>query len=88
MKRTTVTLPDGLDARIRQEARRRGVSIADVVREAIDRYLPAPSSAARLGFLAIGEADLDDASERVGELVGQSIRSRRTPPPTDSMLVR
>lgn len=39
MKRTTVKLPEELDARLRHEAARRGVSISEITREAIERHL-------------------------------------------------
>lgn len=70
-------LPDDVDARLRREAKRRGVSIADVAREAIDRHLPSPRSDGRLGFFAVGEGAPPDASERVDELVGRAVRRRR-----------
>ncbi|MHB1508728.1 MAG: ribbon-helix-helix protein, CopG family [Acidimicrobiales bacterium] len=79
MKRTTIMLPDDLDARIRLTARRRGVSIADVAREAIERHLPAPTQTGRLGFFDIGEGKPADASQRVDELVGKAIARRRRP---------
>lgn len=79
MKRTTIMLPDELDARIRLEARRRGVSIADVAREAIERHVPAPVPTGRLGFFAIGEGGPIDGSQRVDELVGKAIARRRRP---------
>lgn len=49
-------LPDELDARLRYEARRRAVTLADLVREAVGEYLvpPADESRPRLGFTAIG----------------------------------
>lgn len=79
MKRTTIMLPDQLDARIRLEARRRGVSIADIAREAIEQHVPGPVPRGRLGFFAIGEGEPIDASERVDELVGTAITRRRRP---------
>ena len=66
-------LPDELEARLRQEARRRGASIAEVVREAVELHLPAPAVGRPLSFFAIGEGGPDDASERVDEYVGQAI---------------
>jgi predicted DNA-binding protein len=39
MKRTTVKLPDELDARLRHEAERRGMTISEVTREAIESHL-------------------------------------------------
>lgn len=77
MKRTTIMLPDELDARIRLEARRRGVSIADVAREAIEQHVAGAVPTGRLGFFAIGEGSPVDGSERIDELVGQAIARRR-----------
>ena len=68
-------LPDEVDARLRQEAKRRGVSIADIAREAIDRHVPSPPDG-RLGFFAIGEGSEPDDSERVDGLVGEAVRRR------------
>jgi plasmid stability protein len=48
-------LPDELDDRLRLEARRRGTSIADVAREAIERQLPPAPEPGKLGFFGIGE---------------------------------
>jgi hypothetical protein len=78
MKRTTVMLPDELDARLRFEARRRGVGIAEIVREAVERHLPGPSRRARapLSFFAIGAGGPPDASERVDEYVGKALRKK------------
>lgn len=39
MRRTTVELPDDLDARLRHEAERRGTTISKVTREAIEVHL-------------------------------------------------
>jgi hypothetical protein len=77
VKRTTIMLPDDVDARLRLEARRRGLSIAQVAREAIERELPPPPADGRLGFFAVGDGSPQDASERVDELVANSVRGRR-----------
>lgn len=74
--RTTIMLPDDVDARLRLEARRRGQSIAQVAREAIEKELPRPADG-RLGFFAVGDGSPLDASERVDELVADGIRRRR-----------
>jgi len=76
MKRTTIMLPDEVDARLRLEARRRGVSVAQVARDAIERELP-PRPDGRLGFFAVGEGSPRDASERVDEFVAKGIHRRR-----------
>jgi predicted DNA-binding protein len=39
MKRTTIKLPDDVDAKLRNEAARRGVAISDITREAIEEHL-------------------------------------------------
>ncbi|MGH3659026.1 MAG: CopG family transcriptional regulator, partial [Micromonosporaceae bacterium] len=39
MKRTTVKLPDEVDARLRHEAARRGMTISELTREAIEIHL-------------------------------------------------
>jgi len=39
MRRVTFMLPDDLDAKLRHEAARRGSTIADVIREAIESHL-------------------------------------------------
>ncbi len=70
-------LPEELDARLRLEARRRGVSIADIAREAIEEHVPDPAAGGPLGFFAIGEGGPSDASERVDEFVGQAVEQRR-----------
>lgn len=77
MKRTTVMLPDELEARLRLEARRRGVPVAEVVREAVERHLPAPEPGRPLAFFAVGEGGPADASERVDEYVQRAVRRRR-----------
>jgi hypothetical protein len=76
MRRTTIMLPDDVDARLRLEARRRGVSVAQVAREAIERELP-PQTDGHLSFFGVGDGSPSDASERVDELVGKSVRRRR-----------
>lgn len=76
MKRTTIMLPDEVDVRLRLEARRRGTSVAEVAREAIEKQLP-PQQDGRLSFFAVGEGSPRDASERVDELLAKSVRRRR-----------
>lgn len=77
MKRTTVMLPEEVEARLRLEARRRGVPVAEVVREAVERHLPAPEPGRPLAFFAVGEGGPADASERVDEYVQRAVRRRR-----------
>lgn len=75
MKRTTVMLPDDLDKRVRLEARRRGISIAEVAREAIDGFVPHLAHELP-GFFTVGAGGPPDASERVDILVSEAISRR------------
>lgn len=68
-------LPDEVDARLRREARRLGVSVAEVARQAIERHVPA-ESAGPLSFFAVGDGEPDDVSERVDEFVGEAVNRR------------
>jgi hypothetical protein len=53
-----------------------GQSIARVAREAIERELPPPADG-RLRFFAVEDGSPADASERVDELVADSVRRRQ-----------
>jgi hypothetical protein len=70
-------LPDDVDARLRLEARRRGGSIAAVVREAIERHLPQRSADGHLSFFSVGEGAPADVSERIHEFVSHAVDRRR-----------
>lgn len=77
MKRTTVMLPDETIARLRQEARTRGSSVAEVVRTAVERHLaePVPTVRRDLAFFAIGEGGPPhDAASRVDEVVWEALQ--------------
>lgn len=69
VKRTTIMLPDDLDARLRHEARRRGVSIADVARRAIEEQLPEPDQSGRLSFFGVGRSGQRDTARRAEEIL-------------------
>jgi hypothetical protein len=77
MKRTTVMLPEDVDARLRREARRRGVPVAQLVREAVESHLPRAEPGEPLAFFALGAGGPADASERVDDYVRRAIRRRR-----------
>ena len=78
MKRTTVMLPDETAARLTREARRRGVSVATLVREAVERHVPEVGRGP-LSFFAVGEGGPPDAAERVDEIVRAALRERHDP---------
>jgi hypothetical protein len=76
MKRTTVMLPDEVLLRLRREAKRRGVSLGEIVREAVDVHVPEPRPGGRLSFFGVGEGGPADASERVDDYVADAVRKR------------
>ena len=55
MRRTTVYFPDDLKARLEEEATRRGVTEAQIVREAVDKETRRPRP--RGGIISGGELD-------------------------------
>jgi len=69
MKRTTVKLPDDLDARLRHEAARRGTTVSSLTREAIETHL----GRRRLGAAAAGRSGAGDVSERVEEILNAEL---------------
>lgn len=69
MRRTTVKIPDALDARLRHEAERRGVTISDVSREALEAYLIGAPGRRHLGAAASGRSGRTDVSERIEEIL-------------------
>jgi predicted transcriptional regulator len=76
MRRTTVKLPDELDARLRHEAQRRGLTIADVTRAALEAHLGVERRR-RLGAKGAGRSGRSDVSERIEEIIGaETGRSR------------
>lgn len=78
MQRTTVKLPDDLDARLRHEADRRGVTMSELTREAIGTLLVAPPQGRRR-FLAAGAgaSGRSDISERIEEILASEVGSSR-----------
>jgi predicted transcriptional regulator len=68
MKRTTVKLPDELDARLRHEAARRGVTVSELTREAISEYLGVQPRR-KLLSAAAGRSGEGDLSVRIEEIL-------------------
>ena len=73
MVRTTIKIPEELDARLRHEAARRGMTISQVTREALERALGGPR---RLGFTGAGASGQSDVSERIEEILRSEVGSR------------
>jgi len=73
MKRTTVKLPDELDARLRHEAERRGMTVSDLTRQAIETHL-VEGGKRRLG--AAGRSGRSDVSQRIEEILRSELAAR------------
>ena len=86
MKRTTLKISDALDARLRHEAERRGTTMSEVSREALEAYLGRRSG--RRSFLAAkaGRSGRSDVSGAIrgdprdrGRAITRAGRRRRAP---------
>ncbi len=73
MKRTTVKIPDDLDARLRHEAQRRGVTIAEISRLALEAYLGVGQVRRHLGAAGAGRSGRSDVSERIEEILAAEV---------------
>lgn len=73
MKRTTVKLPDELDAKLRHEASRRGTTISEVTREAIESHLGA-GGRRRLIAAGSGRSGRRDTARRIEEILRREAR--------------
>jgi predicted transcriptional regulator len=76
LKRTTVKLSDDLDARLRHEAQRRGTTIAEVTRTALEEHIGA-GGRRRLGAAAAGRSGRSDISERIEEIIAAEVKRSR-----------
>ena len=74
IRRTTVKIPESLDARLRHEAERRGVTISDISREALEAYLVGMRGRRRLGAAGAGRSGRSDVSERIEEILAAEVR--------------
>jgi hypothetical protein len=71
MKRTTIFLDESAERDLKALAQRRDVPMADLVREALGRYLVEEKrgESAPLSFIAIGRSGRSDTAERHEELL-------------------
>lgn len=69
MRRTTVKLPDDLDAQLRHEAERRGVTISELTREAIEVHLGGRRGRRALLAAGAGHSGVGDVSVRIEEIL-------------------
>ena len=77
MQRTTVKLPDELDARLRHEAERRGSTVSELTREAIENLLGAQPGKRQLLAAGAGASGREDISERIEEILASEARPSR-----------
>jgi hypothetical protein len=72
MKRTTVVLPDDLAALLDLERRRRDVSTAVIVREALTAYLRRDGTPAKpLPFAALGRSGTRDTAQEAEAILAR-----------------
>jgi predicted DNA-binding protein len=76
MKRTTVKLPEDLDAKLRAEAARRGMTVSALTREAIEAHL---NGGPRRILRSAGtfRSERGDLSTRVDEIFGEILDEKR-----------
>lgn len=77
MQRTTVKLPDELDARLRHEAERRGTTVSELTREAIEAHLGGSRTRRKLLAAGAGRSGHHDISERIEEIIAAEVRPSR-----------
>ena len=70
VKRTTVKISDELDAKLRHEAARRGQTISEVTRVALEEYLGVRGRR-RLLAAAAGRSHERDVARRIEEIVAR-----------------
>jgi len=71
MKRTTIKLPEEVDAHLRHEAERRGITISELTREAIEAHLARGPKRRTLLSAGSGASAETDISERIEEILAQ-----------------
>jgi len=72
MKRITISLPDELATVLQREARRRRVSVSEVVRKALGSHFGLVDDRPRhLPFVGIGRSGQPDIAERIEEILAE-----------------
>ncbi len=71
MVRTTVKIPEELDEQLRHEARRRGSTISDVTRSALEAHLR--GGRRQLRAAAAGHSGNTDISERIEQIISAEL---------------
>jgi predicted transcriptional regulator len=73
MRRTTVKLPDEMDARLRHEAQRRGLTVSELTREAIEAHLGGPRRRRKLLAAGAGASGDGRIAERIEEILAAEV---------------
>ena len=70
MKRTTIFADEDMLRSLRQIAQREGLSVAEVIRQALDRFIAEQQGARRLpSILGIGRSGRQDIADQCEELL-------------------
>jgi hypothetical protein len=73
MKRTTIFANEDMLRALRQIAQREGLSMAEVIRQALDQFIAKQQGGNKLpSFLGIGRSGRRDIAERCEELLWQA----------------
>jgi Ribbon-helix-helix protein, copG family len=85
MQRTTVKIPDELDARLRHEAKRRETTISEITREALEAHLGGGDRAIRrpilmslMGSFNSGVSDLGSNADKYLAEIYDERQARRS----------
>ncbi len=74
VKRTTVKLPDDLDARLRHQAKSRNITVSELTREAIETHLGSrPTGRRKMLAAATGRSGSRDISVRIEEILRDEV---------------
>ncbi|MGH2833863.1 MAG: ribbon-helix-helix protein, CopG family [Solirubrobacteraceae bacterium] len=77
MVRTTVKISDELDARLRHEARRQGVTISELTRAALEAHLQSGGPRRRLHAAGAGRSGRSDISEQIEQIIATELGQSR-----------
>ncbi len=73
MVRTSVKIPDELDARLRHEAQRQGVTISELTRTALEAHLRSGRRRRGLRAAGAGRSGQSDISERIEQIIAAEL---------------
>jgi hypothetical protein len=79
MKRTTVKIPDELDARLRHEAKRRETTISEITREALEAHLGGGGSVRRpilMSLAGMGSSGVNDSASNLDRYLAEIYEER------------